>query len=184
LKRVIVAALLAAFAGSSGAAVSTQTRAPEPDTWAPLRFLLGTWDTTSSGQPGTGAGQRHYRLVLRDRFIEARNTVTYPPQPKNPKGETHEDAGYFSYDRSRKAIVFRQFHGEGFVNTYVASRVEPNEVAFTSEAIENIPSGWRARETFRVVSEAEVFELAEPGKEFTVYSETRMRRAAPRGPRP
>jgi hypothetical protein len=52
-------------------------------------------------------------------------------------------------------------------------------VVFTSETIENIPSGWRARETYRVIgpdSFVEVFELAEPGKEFTVYAETRLSR--------
>jgi len=38
---------------------------------------------------------------------------------------------------------------------------------FTSEAIENIPAGWRARETYVVTGPdefEEVFELAEPGK--------------------
>lgn len=50
---------------------------------------------------------------------------------------------------------------------------------FTSEAIENITPGWRARETYRFVGPdelVEVFELAEPGKDFTTYSETRLER--------
>jgi hypothetical protein len=152
------------------------------DRWAPLRFLLGTWETTSTGQPGKGRGRREYRLVMRDRFIEVRSVATYPPQDKNPKGEVHEDAGYISYDRSRKAFVFRQFHVEGFVNTYVAASAGAKEVVFTSEAIENIPPGWRARETYRIINDGElleVFELAEPGKEFTVYTRTRLTRQRP-----
>jgi hypothetical protein len=39
-------------------------------------------------------------------------------------------------------------------------------------AIENIPPGWRARETYRFSGPdefIELFELAEPGKEFTPY---------------
>lgn len=51
---------------------------------------------------------------------------------------------------------------------------------FTSEAIENIPPGWRARETYRLVGAdeiVEIFELAQPGAEFSVYSENRLRRA-------
>jgi hypothetical protein len=30
-------------------------------------------------------------------------------------------AGCYSYDRSRNAFVLRQFHEEGFVNTYLAT---------------------------------------------------------------
>jgi hypothetical protein len=46
-------------------------------------------------------------------------------------------------------------------------------------AIENIPAGWRGRETHRIVSAdefVETFALAEPGKDFATYSETRFRR--------
>jgi hypothetical protein len=154
--------------------------AQAPDRWAPLRFLIGTWEGTSQGQPGNGTVRREYRFVLRDQFIEVRNTATYPPQDKNPKGEVHEDLGFFSYDRSRKAFVLRQLHVEGFTNTYVSQTVDATAVVFVTESIENIPAGWRARETYRVVGPDEVierFELAEPGKDFTLYSEVRLRRA-------
>jgi hypothetical protein len=166
-----VAGLLQMGAVPEGA----QPTAQNGDVWRPLRFLLGVWNTTSSGQPGNGTGTREYRFVLENRFIESRTRVTYPPQEKNPKGEIHEDIGFISYDRARKAFVLRQFHKEGFVNTYVATPDNPR--VFTTEAIENIPSGFRARETYREVSPTEfveVFELAEPGKDFAVYSETRL----------
>ena len=48
-----------------------------------------------------------------------------------------------------------------------------------TEAIENIPPGFRARETYtRRGPDAfdETFELAEPGKDFEVYSRTRFTR--------
>jgi hypothetical protein len=166
-----VASLLQGSAGSEGA----QLQAQNADVWRPLRFMLGTWDTTSSGQPGKGTGTREYRLVLDERFIESRTRVTYPPQEKNPKGEVHEDIGLISYDRSRNAFVLRQFHKEGFVNTYLATSDNPR--VFTTEAIENIPHGFRARETYRELSPTEfieLFELAEPGKDFSTYSETRL----------
>jgi THAP4-like, heme-binding beta-barrel domain len=148
------------------------------DRWGPLRPFFGTWEGTSSGQPGRGTVRREYRLTLGDRFIEVLNTSTYPPQEKNPKGEVHEDRGYISVDTARKQFVFRQFHVEGFVNTYAAAPEGP-PIVFTSEALENIPPGWRARETWRLEPGGElveVFELAEPGKEFAVYSETRLHR--------
>ena len=51
---------------------------------------------------------------------------------------------------------------------------------FVSEAIENIPAGWRARETYVFTGPdafEETFELSEPGKPFEVYSHTTLRRA-------
>ena len=150
------------------------------DQLAQLSPLVGKWSGTTEGEPGTGTVEREYERILGGRFIEVRNRSIYPPQAKNPKGERHEDRGVFSYDTARKAVVFRQFHVEGFVNQYLmdpAATVE--RLVFTTEAIENIPAGWRARETYVIGSDTleEIFELAEPGKEFTVYSRNRLTRA-------
>ena len=75
-------------------------------------------------------------------------------------------------------------HTEGFVNTYVEDGdSSPTRIVFVSEAIENIPPGFRARETYLVRgAEAfeEIFELAEPGKPFEVYSRTRFTRVGER----
>ena len=78
-------------------------------------------------------------------------------------------SGSISYDRSRKAFVFRQF--------YVAQADNP--LTFATEAIENIPEGYRAREVYRIESPTEfveTFSLAEPGKDFAIYSETRLKK--------
>ena len=166
--------------------LSTLARAQGPspapvDTLASLGRLVGRWTGTSEGQPGKGAVERQYERVLGSKFIQVRNRSTYPPQEKNPKGETHEDLGFFSFDRVRKRIVFRQFHIEGFVNQYV---LEPSStvdrVVFTSESIENIPAGFRARETYVFSSNdqfEEIVEIAEPGKDFEVYSRSKLTRA-------
>ena len=93
-----------------------------------------------------GAG---VRCVFGARFIQVRNRSIYLPREKNPKGETHEDIGFLGFDSSRKRMVFRQFHSEGFVNQYVLElNSTPDRLVFTTEAIENIPSGFRARETY------------------------------------
>ncbi len=68
---------------------------------------------------------------------------------------------------------------EGFVNQYAAEPVRDGVLRFQSEAIENIPAGYRARETYTVTGPNEFverFELAEPGKEFELYTETRFKR--------
>jgi hypothetical protein len=157
------------------------TAAKAPDVWQPLRHLIGRWKGTTSGQPGEGEVEREYRFVLNERFIEVRNRSTYPAQEKNPKGEVHEDIGYISYDTARRRFVFRQFHVEGYVNTYVQDGLSDAEIVFVTDSIENIPAGWRARERYRILPPnelVEIFELAEPGQDYTRYSQSRLVRAA------
>jgi len=170
----------AAIALVSMASAAMTAQQPTPDNLAVLAPLIGKWTGTSEGQPGNGTVERDYERVLRSRFIRGRNRSTYPPQEKNPKGEIHEDEGLFSFDRARKQIVFRQFHVEGFVTTYVQdAEAKPGTVSFTTESIENIPAGWRARETYVFHGSddiEEVFELAEAGKPFAIYSRTRLKR--------
>lgn len=155
---------------------------PAADPLGLVAPFLGRWVGTSEGQPGNGTVEREYERALGSRFIRIRNRSTYPPQEKNPKGEKHEDEGFFSFDRARKRIVLRQFHIEGFVNTYVQdAEAKPGTViSFTTDAIENIPPGYRARETYIMSGPdqlEEVFEIAEPGKEFALYSRTKLTRA-------
>lgn len=62
-------------------------QAPSTDPLGPLRFLIGEWSGTSSGQPGNGTVRRTYELTLNGRVIQVENRVVYPPQEKNTKGE-------------------------------------------------------------------------------------------------
>ena len=157
---------------------------PASDGLGRLRFFVGEWTGTSSGKPGQGTVRRTYELTLNGRVLQVENRVVYLPQEKNKNGETHDDLGLITFDRGRKRFIYRQAHSEGFVNTYVADPVESEAktIVFITEAIENIPAGWRARETYLITgpdSFVERFELAEPGNDFTPYSEavlTRVKR--------
>ncbi len=175
-----VAAVLTLVATAVASALIGRAQAPPLDPFARLAPLLGRWEGTSEGEPGNGTVRREYVKALNDRFIRVRNRSAYPIQEKNPKGEVHEDEGFISHDRARKALVFRQFHVEGFVNTYVeVTGSTATRIVFESEAIENIPAGFRARETYVVSGPdafEEIFELAEPGKDFQLYSRTTLRR--------
>jgi hypothetical protein len=170
---LILGLLVAATQTASGQSAAT-------DLLAPVRMLVGRWQGHSEGQPGRGTVEREYTELFGSRFIHVRNRSTYAPQEKNPKGEVHEDLGVFSFDKSRGRAVFRQFHVEGYVNQYVADALpQAGRVVFTSEAIENIPPGYRARETYLVLGPdefEEVFELAEPGKAFELYSRVHLKR--------
>ena len=154
---------------------------PRPDELHDVRFLVGRWQGSSEGQAGTGVVNRSYEPVLGERFLHERNKSEYPPQAANPKGEVHEHWSFLSYDKIRKTVVLRQFHVEGFVNTY---RLTPRQgsrkvLVFESEEIDNLPGEWRARETYEQISDdefTETFELAPPGKPFETYGKTRLRR--------
>jgi hypothetical protein len=163
-----------------GPAVLSGQQPVAPDPLERLGFLIGRWEGTSEGTPGQATVRREYTRVLNSRFIRAHNRNVYPPQDKNPKGEIHEDEGWFSFDRARKRLVLRQFHVEGFVNQYLENAdSSPGKLIFTTEAIENIPAGWRARETYIVHGPdafEEVFELAEAGTAFALYSRARLAR--------
>jgi hypothetical protein len=157
-----------------------QERAASPDRFAPLRFLAGSWRGDQAGEPGQGVAERTYQFILSDRFLQETNTSTYPPQEKNKNGEVHHHMSLISYDSGRNVFVFRQFHTEGFVNTYVQQpTTEDHKIVFVTEAIENIPAGYRARETYTILSHDEFierFEIAEPGKDFALYSEAHLKR--------
>jgi len=179
----ILGALVVASLATPTASQTVEPSSPpkKADPWRPVRTLLGSWEGDAQGEPGAGRSEREYRLTLRDRFIQVTSKSTYPAQPKNPKGEVHEDVGFLSYDKAAEKLVLRQFHIEGFVNEYVLDSLSADgrTIVFVTTAIESIPSGWKGRETFQIVSDdefVETFALAEPGKDFATYSQTRFRR--------
>ncbi|MBL8645394.1 MAG: hypothetical protein JNK21_15785 [Rhodospirillaceae bacterium] len=168
--------VLVLIAGPTWAQPNSQ--APQADVWAALRALEGTWRGESNGAPGQGTSTRTYKFIQGGKFLQGETTTVYPPQEKNPKGETHTDIALFSHNRAAKAFALRQFHVEGFVNTYAQQPFE-GALRFVTTDIENIPAGFIGRETYRFNGADEVtetFEIAEPGKEFSVYSETRLKR--------
>jgi hypothetical protein len=176
---LVAGALVLLIAGQSPAPTAT----PTPDPWAPIRFMAGVWEGQSEGEPGSGTVKRSYSFVLNNKFLNETNVSTYPPQPKNPRGEVHHHWSFFSFDRARKTLVLRQFHQEGFVNQFVmATSTGPSTIVFESEALENVPKGWKARETYEIVSPdefVETFEMASTGA-YSVYSRNRFKRKVAR----
>lgn len=147
--------------------------------WMVLKPFVGTWKGQGEGEPGKGNYERTYQFILNKRFIEIRNKSTYPPTTRHPTGEVHEDIGYFSYDNARKVFMLRQFHVEGFVIQYMLDSVSTDKqtLVFSAESIENVPAGFRAKETYRIVNENEIeetFEIAERGKEYSLYTRVKL----------
>lgn len=179
MKRIAACLVIFVFYLCTGLAAAAEPA----EHWQPLARLIGTWSGTSTGAAGEGRVQRSYAFVMDGRYVQETNTSTYPVQEKNPKGEVHEHWGMFSFDKQRKAVVLRQFHIEGFVNTYRRVDVPANSPAalmFESESFENFNNAWKARETYEFLSDnefVETFELAAPGQPYKVYSRTTLKRA-------
>lgn len=162
-------------------ALSFAQLSKQDSVWLPFKFMIGNWIGLSEGQPGKGKYERSYVFVLNKKFIEVNNKSIYPATKENPKGEIHEDHGFISYDHIKKTFVLRQFHIEGFVNQYRIESISKDgrTIVFISESIENIPTGFRAKETYQITNDnefIETFELAEPGKDFELYSKAILKR--------
>lgn len=147
------------------------------DVWQPLEFLEGTWEAQTENSSVTQV----YQFILNKKFLQMKTRAVFMPTEKNPKGETHEDMGIFSYDQSRKKFVLRGFYVEGFVNQYVLEDIPEDGKAFTfvTEQIENAPPGTKAKLVYKVITKDEVdqsFHVAWPGKEFSCYSINKLKR--------
>ena len=111
------------------------------------------------------------------------NRSEFEPQERNPKGEVHENLDVFSYDSGRGKIVLRQFHVEGFTNTYVLESVSGNgkKLVFVTEHIESGPPGMSARLVIELGNEGtfgERFELSMGGSDYACLITNTFRRAA------
>jgi hypothetical protein len=173
--------VLAAAVWILGSLVATAPQAKpteQADRWETWRPLVGTWEGASEGEPGKGTVKLEVGFVLNERFLKLSTIGDY----LNAKGKAdhHEDFGFVSFDSGRKKFIFRQFHAEGFVNHYTLTS-DPKadqKLQLTSESCENTPSGWRARETYRISNNTleHTFELAAPNRPFERYIAATLKR--------
>jgi len=153
----------------------------QSDPWAPVRVFEGRWEGSITGKPGKQLSSREYRFVSDGKFLWQHDHSVYEVSSPDAAPKVREDFGYFSYDKFQKRIVWRQFHSEGFVNEYQLESVsaEGKSFEFTTVRIENLPPGWRAKKSYRVLSTDEIeetFSLASPDKEFETYTVAHLRR--------
>jgi len=151
------------------------------DVWESFKFFEGKWEGKGEGKSGISNVMHEFHFVLNGKYLRMETKAVFEPQEKNPKGEIHEDIGFFSYDRIREKYVFRQFHVEGFINQYTLDSISEDGKSFTfvSEQIENGPPGLRARLMFDILDDDDLrvsFHLAFPGREFDCYSINTLKR--------
>jgi len=159
-----------------------QAGTQKDDVWAPLRYFVGEWEGTATSHAIKGRSTCEGRFIFDGAFLRLENKHVFTPGEQMPQGATHEDLGIFSYDRERKALVLRQFHGEGFVNQYVLDSLSTDgtTIVFVSERLENFGPDWRAKVQFEIFDRnefVELYKLAPPGGKFEVYSEAHLMRS-------
>lgn len=130
----------------------------QSDPWATIRVFEGKWEGTVTGKPGKQFSSREYKFTLDGKFLSQRDNSVYEAKSAEGTTRTRVDFGFFSYDTNLKKIVWRQFHSEGFVNKYTLDSVSADgkSFEFVTTKIENLPPGFRAKKSFRVVSRDEI----------------------------
>lgn len=148
-----------------------------------LSFLLGTWEGEGTGFGNEkSAVHSEFNLVIGDQYIEVFNQSWFEPTVDNQEGELHVDRGYISYDKTRDRLVFRQFHIEGYVNTYVLvdSLSSADILVFRTESIENFMPGGKAQWTIRRTDETHIetiFDVSFPGEGYTCFGTNRLQKS-------
>ena len=147
-----------------------------------LEPLIGSWKGTGEGFSSTKSEiSAAYSWLMNKQFIEVKHRSEFEPTEKKPEGEIHEDLGIISYNKGRKAIVFRQYHIEGFYNEYVLndSLSIDGKLVFETEKIENFVPGGRARFTIHLKSNTEIetlFDVGFPGKEMACFGKNILKK--------
>jgi len=139
--------------------------------WKILNRLIGRWKSEVKGKAGLGKGSREYSKILQGNYLFCTNKAIFEPQDQNPKGEVHEDWGFFNYNSLEDTIKLRVFYSEGYVSLYALEKfsLKDNEFVFVTIDNDNLPKGFRARLTTCFLSNesfSEKFELASPKEDF------------------
>ncbi len=150
----------------------------DSDPWTALRAFEGKWEGPTSGKPGKGSTKREYRFVLGGRFLYQHDDSVYKGGGSDV---VHEDLGYLDFDKDAKAVVWRQFHSEGFVNEYTLESVSADgrRLEFVTTRIENLGPGWRAKKVYQFQTHDQLdesFWLAAPNGDFSLYTDAHLRR--------
>ena len=145
-----------------------------------ISFILGEWKGTGSGFGNEKSKiESSFQLIMDGKYIEVKNESRFEPTETKPEGEYHIDKGFISYDRTRKALVFRQFNNEGYVNQYILNDSVSNDssLIFETESIENFVPDGKARWTIKKISETRIettFDVSFPNNGFTCFGKNTL----------
>ncbi len=153
--------------------------AEKPDPWAPLRFLVGYWE---SAPPDGSRGSSLFAIELGGTVLVRRNHAEYPPRDGRA-AFTHDDELWLYHEGDPAVVRGIYFDSEGHVIHYSAEELAGGRVTLTSDAVSGAP---RYRLAYTLLPDGKLagtFAIAPPGKPdvFKTYLEWTCTRAAAPG---
>ncbi len=152
--------------------VSDPQKGVAADPWKPLQFLVGTWEAkTAGGSAGAvSSGTYAFQMELKNHVMVRR---TFGGQCKGPADFNceHNDVlyTYIKAPGERWKAIF--FDNEGHVIYYNVSVPRPNNVVFSSDAVQPGPA-YRLSYELKDKELSGKFEMRLPGQSvFTSYLE-------------
>jgi hypothetical protein len=165
-----------AVAAAVGVMLLSVVQAAEPVELRPLAFLVGEWDGTGNGRPGSGAGIATFSWSLQDRVMLRTSYAEYPAASGQPPVR-HDDLMIIY--AARGGVRADYFDDEGHVIHYGVRTPADGQAVFLSDAVTGEPT---YRLTYKQVSDDVVdgtFEIADPGTTvFKPYLTWRSRKTA------
>jgi hypothetical protein len=157
------------------APASAQTPAKSPakaDSWAGIRFLLGSWEAKTTGGVAQAQVSASYsfRLELRDHVL-ARHSRSGSCSAPDDFDCQHSDLLYVYPASTGAALEAIYFDNEGHIIHYAVSTPKPGTVVFLSDPAQPGPQ-YRLSYTFLAGVMSGQFEMKMPSQtEFTSYLE-------------
>ncbi len=135
--------------------------------WDQLQFLIGSWSSPVSGQPGQGvSGSTTFSYELDRKVIVRKSRAEFAPEPGASQGLVHEDLLVIYQQPGETQLRAIYFDNESHIIHYTLE-FPPGQraVVFESEASEVSP---RARLVYEAAADGSLrieFSVAAPGGE-------------------
>lgn len=183
----IVSVIIATVALSSPRGLTGAQPPPAQNPLESLEFLIGEWQGGSVESQGSSVAalespraHREFLRILGDRYIQIESHDMHTPEQRDRNPAPHDWIGIVSFDVARQKLVLRQFVTDGSVILYMAEPyAKGRRLVFSSEVVENLSPGAKARVTYDVIAPdelEEVVERADPDADFRIQSNSRVKR--------
>ena len=148
------------------------------DSWEQLQFLIGSWSSPVSGQPGQGiSGSTTFSYDLDKKEIIRKSRAEFAPEPGKVKGLMHEDLLVIYRQPGEAQFRAIYFDNEGHIIHYTLTfPTKQPAVVLESESSETSP---RARLTYEMVAHDTLvteFFVAAPGGELVSHIKGTVKR--------